>query len=99
MSKAFKNRGDAHARKGALEAAAAVDPAPPPPPPVPSGPSMLERFLALEKTLRIADPATILRYQVRLREAGHYAGAADGRLNRALLQGLADCMQAGCTLP
>ena len=78
---------------------AAVDPAPPPPPPVPSGPSMLERFLALEKTLRAADPATIVRYQVRLRETGHYAGSADGRFSRALLQGMAACMEAGCTLP
>ena len=66
---------------------------------VPPGPSLLDRFLAVEKTLRGADPATIVRYQVRLRETGHYAGAADGRLSRALLKGLADCMQAGCTLP
>ena len=77
---------------------AAVETAPAPPP-VPSGPSMLERFLALEKTLRAADPATIVRYQLRLRETGHYAGAADGRLSRALMESIAACMQAGCRLP
>ena len=53
----------------------------------------------MEKTLRAAGPATIVHYQVRLRETGHYAGPADGRLSRDLLKGLADCMQAGCTLP
>tara|TARA_R110000772_G_scaffold49123_8_gene113022 strand:+ start:39808 stop:40236 length:429 start_codon:yes stop_codon:yes gene_type:complete len=71
----------------------------PAPPPVPSGPSMLERFLALEKALRAAAPATIVRYQVRLHEAGYYSGAADGRLSRALLESIAACMQAGCRLP
>ncbi|MEP2814358.1 MAG: hypothetical protein ABJZ53_11885, partial [Alphaproteobacteria bacterium] len=86
-----------------------VTAAPPPPPPpspasapplmAPPGPSLLDRFLAMENTLRAADAATIVRYQVRLRETGHYAGAADGRLSRALLQAVAACMEAGCTLP
>lgn len=78
---------------------AAPPPSPPPAPMAPPGPSLLDRFLAMEKTLHAADPATIVRYQVRLRETGHYAGAADGRLSRNLLQAVAACMEAGCALP
>jgi hypothetical protein len=95
-----------------LSASAAADPGPTPPlaaprapveaapaTPPPGGPSLLERYLSLEKRLRAADPATVVRYQIRLREAGYFSGPPDGRISRSMLRALGDCLQAGCALP